>query len=79
MHGKLLDGNDREFRPVYLLEDVEVGVVGDDVLGIGGHGAVNKLIVVGVGNGPNIPYTKGGYKVFFNDITGQFMFVEKTE
>lgn len=34
---------------------------------------------VGVGNGPNIPYTKGGYKVFFNDITGQFMFVEKTE
>ena len=34
---------------------------------------------VGVGNGPNIPYKKGAYKVFFNDITGQYMFVEKTE
>ena len=33
--GKFLDGNDREFRPVNVLKDVEVRVVGDDVLGIG--------------------------------------------
>ena len=47
--GKFLDGYDREFRPVNVLKDVEVGVVGDDVLGIGSHGAVNKLVVVGIG------------------------------
>ena len=47
--GKFLDGYDREFRPVNVLKDVEVGVVGDDVLGIGSHGTVNKLVIVGIG------------------------------
>ena len=30
----------------------------------------------GTQNGPNIPYKAGSYKVFLNDITGQFMFIE---
>ena len=30
----------------------------------------------GTQNGPNIPYAAGSYKVFLNDITGQFMFIE---
>jgi hypothetical protein len=29
-------------------EDVEVMVVGDEVVGIGGEGAVGKLVVIGV-------------------------------
>ena len=31
----------------------------------------------GTQNGPNIPYAAGSYTVFLNDITGQFMFIEK--
>ena len=46
---KLLDGNDCEFGPIYLFEDIEMGIVGDDVLGIGCHGTVHEFIVVGVG------------------------------
>lgn len=46
--GKFLDGYDHEFRPVNVLKDVEVGVVGDDVLGIGSHGTVHELVVVGI-------------------------------
>ena len=30
----------------------------------------------GTQNGANIPYAAGSYKVFLNDITGQFMFIE---
>lgn len=30
----------------------------------------------GTQNGPNVPYVAGSYKVFLNDITGQFMFIE---
>lgn len=32
---------------------------------------------VGSSNGPNIPVTKGSYRVFFNDITGQYYFFAK--
>ncbi|MBR1449867.1 MAG: SusF/SusE family outer membrane protein [Prevotella sp.] len=31
----------------------------------------------GVGGGANIPATAGTYKVYFNDITGQYMFIAK--
>ena len=31
----------------------------------------------GVGNGSNIWYTAGSFKVFFNDILGSYMFIEK--
>lgn len=31
----------------------------------------------GVGGGSNIPATAGTYKVYFNDITGQYMFIAK--
>ena len=37
-----------DLGPVYLFEDVEVGVVGDDVLGIGGDSAIDELIVVDI-------------------------------
>lgn len=30
----------------------------------------------GTQNGPNVPYEAGSYKVFLNDITGQYMFIE---
>ena len=32
---------------------------------------------IGSSNGPNIPVTKGSYRVFFNDITGQYYFFAK--
>ncbi len=31
----------------------------------------------GVGNGKNIPVSQGSYRVMFNDITGQYYFLEK--
>lgn len=31
----------------------------------------------GVGNGPNIPVAAGSYRIFFNDITGTYTFIEK--
>lgn len=31
----------------------------------------------GVANGPNIPVTAGTYRIFFNDITGTYTFIEK--
>ena len=37
-----------DLGPINLFEDVEVGVVGDDVLGIGGDSAIDELIVVDV-------------------------------
>ena len=37
-----------DLGPVNLFEDVEVGVVGDDVLGIGGDSAIDELIVVDI-------------------------------
>ena len=33
-----------DLGPVYLFEDVEMGVVGDDVLGIGGDSAIDELV-----------------------------------
>lgn len=30
----------------------------------------------GAGNGANIPFTKGSYTVIFNDITGQYFFID---
>ena len=46
---KILEGYDCELRPINLLEDVEMGIVGDDVFGIGCHGTIHELIVVWVG------------------------------
>lgn len=40
-------------------------------------GAANFPYGQGTQNGANIPYVAGSYTVFLNDITGQFMFVEK--
>lgn len=37
-----------DLGPINLFEDVEVGVVGDDVLGIGGDSAIDELIVVDI-------------------------------
>ena len=46
--GKLLDGDDFQFRPVNVFENVEVSVVGHDIFCIGCYGAINKLVVVGI-------------------------------
>ena len=40
-------------------------------------GAVEFPYGQGTQNGPNIPYKAGSYMVFLNDITGQYMFIEK--
>ena len=48
LRSELLDGENSDFRPVNILQDVEVGVVGDNVLGIGGDSAVDKLIVINI-------------------------------
>ena len=56
-------------------EDVELKFAAD-----GGWdfnwGAADFPYGQGTQNGPNIPYKAGSYKVFLNDITGQFMFIE---
>jgi len=46
--GEFLDGEDGDLWPINLFEDVEVDVVGDDVLGIGGDSAIDELIVVDI-------------------------------
>lgn len=48
LRGELLDGEDGDLRPVDLFQNVEMGVVGDNVLGIGGDGAVDEFVVVDV-------------------------------
>ena len=40
--GKLLDGDDVQFWPVNVLENIEVSVVGHDVFCIGCYGAINN-------------------------------------
>ncbi len=39
---------DKDFRPIYFFEDVEMGVVGDDVLSIGCDSTLNKFVVVNI-------------------------------
>lgn len=45
---KLLDGQYGDLRPVDLFEDIEMGIVGDDVFGIGSNGAIDKFVVVDI-------------------------------
>lgn len=40
--GEFLEGNDGELWPVDVLKDVEVRIVGDDLLGIGSNGTVTR-------------------------------------
>lgn len=48
LRSKFFYCKDENFWPVYLFEDIEMAVVGDDILGIGGNGTVNKLVVVDI-------------------------------
>ena len=40
--------NKLEFRPVYIVESLEMRIVRNDVFGIPADGTVDKLIVIGV-------------------------------
>ena len=46
---KLLDGDDRQLRPINLLEDIEMSIVGHNVFGIGCYSAINELIIISIG------------------------------
>ena len=48
LFGKILDGDHKDFRPINFFQDVEMGVVGDDVHCVGGNGTVDKLVVIKV-------------------------------
>ena len=46
---KFFDGSDSQLRPVNLLEDVEMSIVGHNVFGIGCYSTINKLIIISIG------------------------------
>ena len=43
---KLLDSDHKNFRPIYLFQDIVMSVVRDNVFCIGCNGTVDKLIVI---------------------------------
>ena len=48
LRSKFFYCKDENFWPVYLFEDIEMAVVGNDVLGIGGNGTINKLVIIDI-------------------------------
>ena len=48
LRSKLLYDQDGDLRPINLFEDIEMSVVGNNILGVGSNGAVDKFVVVDV-------------------------------
>ena len=63
------------FKELTLSEDCELKFTSNGNWDVN-WGSTTFPYGTGVGGGKNIPAKAGNYKVFFNDITGQYMFFE---